>query len=264
MNCVSWTGGGGGSSSSSGGVQTVSAGTGIGVSGTTAVVVSNTGILTVTAGEGIAVDISNPQQPIINNTGVRSLSASNGISISDTTGAIAIENTGVLSLTPGNGITIGGTSTVPIVLNSLAAWECEFIIDEFNGDANVSATTTGSGATDIPIPTTGNIIPMTNMKKYQLSITCAIVSNQATAGGSWMGIYLTRVDNTGTEYGPLFPILNIPESTQSTALTTCITMYARPPPVGNTCAGVRVKVVGENLVGTASGTIYQLTYQQVN
>jgi hypothetical protein len=130
------SGGGGGG----GGVTSVSAGTGIAVTGSGAVTIDNMGVLSVTNGDstatgqvtldngtGIEVASGVPGTFTFNNTGVVSLELLTGnvdlvegggitITTAPPPGAntITIANTGVLSLVPGANITTSGTSTATI------------------------------------------------------------------------------------------------------------------------------------------------------
>lgn len=136
------------------------------------------------------------------------------------------------------------------------------IINEYGGDANVSASTTGSASAVIPIPTTNNFIPITANAKFQVGITCSIVSNQSSAG--FMGVYAIRCDSSGTEFGVAFPILNIAESTASTAISTMFSAQALNGTGGTpVCAGIKIIVLGDLLQGTATGTIFALSVQEL-
>jgi hypothetical protein len=115
-------------------VNSVTAGVGISVAGTTNPVISNTGVVTVIAGIGLVntgtatavilentgavtiqpgngISISGPSQtPIITNNGVRSIQQGSGIAIDLTNPNIpSISNTGVLTVNQGSGITVNNT-----------------------------------------------------------------------------------------------------------------------------------------------------------
>jgi hypothetical protein len=100
--------------SSPGGVASVVAGTGIAVDATDPhnPIVSNTGVLTVTAAPaespGIIVDNTDPQNPTIQATGILDLTAGPGIGIVGGQHA-EIDNLGVLSVVAGNGIAVDNT-----------------------------------------------------------------------------------------------------------------------------------------------------------
>lgn len=78
----------------------------------------SSGVQTITAGTNITIT-GTPQNPTINSTattsGVSSLSAGSGIAVSSSTGAITVSNTGVISLTAGTGISLSGSATAPTV-----------------------------------------------------------------------------------------------------------------------------------------------------
>ena len=89
----------------------LSAGTGISISGLTisnsgvTSLQSETGALSLTAGTGIGIS-----GLTISNDGVTSLTAGTGISLSGSTGGVTITNTGITSLTAGNGISVSGST----------------------------------------------------------------------------------------------------------------------------------------------------------
>jgi len=92
----------------------LSAGTGIGISRLT---ISNTGIISASAGSGISVSGTNPLT--ITNTGVLSLQGDTGaLSLSAGTGigisGLTISNTGIISASAGSGISVSGTNPLTI------------------------------------------------------------------------------------------------------------------------------------------------------
>jgi len=102
--------------SATSGVQSITAGTNISLTGTAQNPTINStagGVSSITAGTNITIG-GTPTVPIINATGVQSVSAGTGISVSGTT-AITVGNTGVLSLTAGSGVVLTGTAQNPIV-----------------------------------------------------------------------------------------------------------------------------------------------------
>ena len=108
---------GGGSS----GVQTISAGTNITITGTATNPIINstattTGVTSIIAGDGIAVN-SATGNVTIKNTGVSSLTAGTNIVLtgSATDPIISSNSTGVQSITAGTNTTITGTATNPII-----------------------------------------------------------------------------------------------------------------------------------------------------
>jgi len=134
------SGSGGSGSGGSGAINSVTASSGLSVTGTSDLTITNTGVRsltgsgltvsastgdvtltapTVTGGTGISVSGSGTTSITVSATGVNSVSAGTGISVSGTT-ALTVSATGVQSLTAGNGITVSGTTT-PTVSASLAA-----------------------------------------------------------------------------------------------------------------------------------------------
>ena len=76
---------------------------------------TNDGVLSVSAGTGISIT-GTGANPVVNNTGVLSVSAGTGISITGTGANPVVNNTGVLSVGAGTGgISIGGTGANPVV-----------------------------------------------------------------------------------------------------------------------------------------------------
>ena len=131
---VAVSGGGGGT------INSVSVSSGLSITGTSDLTITNTGVRslagsgisvsdstgavtitapTVSAGAGITVAGSGTTSLTVSATGVNSVSGGTGISVSGTT-ALTVSATGVQSLTAGNGITVSGTTT-PTVSASLAA-----------------------------------------------------------------------------------------------------------------------------------------------
>jgi len=71
-------------------------------------------VRSVTAGTGISVT-GTAQFPVVSNSGVLSLTAGTGVSNTGTSQDPIVTNTGVLSVTAGNNITLGGTSQQPVI-----------------------------------------------------------------------------------------------------------------------------------------------------
>jgi len=104
-------------------VTSAIAGTGIGVSGATgAVTFSNTGVLslqgstgalTLTAGTGVTIT-----GLTITNAGVTSAVAGTGIGVSGATGAVTFSNTGVTSNVAGTGISVSGATGAVTITNT--------------------------------------------------------------------------------------------------------------------------------------------------
>jgi hypothetical protein len=140
-----WTQVGGG-----GAVSSIVAGTGISVSGTSTVTVSNTGVLSVaSAGTGITIG-GTASAPTVQNDGVLSVaSAGTGITIGGTAQNPTVQNDGVLSVTSaGTGITIGGTAQNPTVQNDgVLALTAGTGVSITGSPSNYTISATGSGGT---------------------------------------------------------------------------------------------------------------------
>jgi hypothetical protein len=114
-------------------------GSGIAITGTTTQTIANTGVLSVGVGAGIT-NSGTATAPVIANTGVLSVSAGTAITVSGTASAPVINNNGVQSVSAGTGITIGGTANVPVI-NAVSL--APSLIVPYLGPA-ISQTTTGS------------------------------------------------------------------------------------------------------------------------
>jgi hypothetical protein len=104
-----------------GGVDTVTAGTAISLSGTASnPVINNTGVQTVTAGSNIT-NTGTATNPILNATGlgVQTVTSGIGISLGGTITNPIVNNAGVIALTAGTGIVLTGTATNPIVSSTV-------------------------------------------------------------------------------------------------------------------------------------------------
>jgi len=102
--------------SGSSGVQSITAGTNISLTGTASNPIINStagGVSSITAGTNITIG-GTPTVPVINATGVQSVSAGTGISVSGTS-AITVGNTGILSLTAGTGVVLTGATQTPTI-----------------------------------------------------------------------------------------------------------------------------------------------------
>ena len=99
-------------------VNSVTAGVGITVAGTTNPVISNNGVLTATAGAGV-VNTGSASDVIFENTGVIALQPGNGITITGPTQTPTITNIGVRSIQQGAGITVDLTNpNIPVITNN--------------------------------------------------------------------------------------------------------------------------------------------------
>jgi hypothetical protein len=110
-----WATNGGGST-----ITSISAGAGISVSGSTAILITNTGVRTLTSG-GTGITIGGTAtDPTVSNTGVLSLTAGTNVSLTGTAQNPIINSAvdGVQTLTAGANIAITGTSANPIIAAS--------------------------------------------------------------------------------------------------------------------------------------------------
>jgi hypothetical protein len=99
-------------------VNSVRAGVGISVAGTTNPVITNAGVLTVTPGIGI-VNTGTASDVILENSGAVTLQQGSGISITGTSQLPTITNTGVRQIQQGNGILIDNTNpNIPSISNN--------------------------------------------------------------------------------------------------------------------------------------------------
>lgn len=108
---------------------------------------------TPTAGSGISVTSLANTGPtaswVITNTGVLSLTASTGLSVSATTGAITITNTGVTSAVAGTGISVSaGTGAVTFTNSGVTA---------VAGTTNQITTSGSTGSVTLSLPSTVNL-----------------------------------------------------------------------------------------------------------
>ena len=122
------------------GVQTVTAGANITITGTAQNPVINSsagssGVTSIASGSGISVNQSTGAVTV-SNVGVTSLSSSGGIAVNTSTGAVSIKNTGVLSITSGTGINLTGSASDPVI-NSYA-------VQSVIAGANVTVTGTSA------------------------------------------------------------------------------------------------------------------------
>jgi hypothetical protein len=131
------------------GVSSVSAGTGITVSGTSIdPVVNNNGVLSVTSGSGISIG-GTANNPSVSNTGVLSVTNGTGITIAGTSQNPQVVNNGVVSVSSGSGISIGGTANNPSVSNT-------GVLSVNSQQGSVTLASSG-GSVAITTPTAGTI-----------------------------------------------------------------------------------------------------------
>jgi len=136
------------------GTGALTAGAGIGVAGgpSNTTVVSNTGIITNTAGPGIGVSTTGTNSTI-SNTGIITNTAGLGIGVSTTGTNSTITNTGVRSLVAGYGIDIDsptGVSTISLDSGAISTYPSIFVVpltpggSTFWGDPGGLGPTSGS------------------------------------------------------------------------------------------------------------------------
>jgi hypothetical protein len=110
--------------------------------GTSAVTIANTGVLSVTTNTGLSTNSSATGNVTITNTGVTSAVAGTAISVSGATGAVTINNTGVTSNVAGTGVSVSGaTGAVTISIGQAVATSSNV---QFN---SLGVGTAGSGVT---------------------------------------------------------------------------------------------------------------------
>jgi len=119
----------------------LTSGPGIGIAAGTLnnTVISNTGIITNTAGPGIGVSTTSGNS-IIANTGIITNTAGSGIGVTTTSGNSIIANTGIITNTAGSGIGVSTTSGNSVITNTgvrrnLAGFGIN--IDNATGDSTI-------------------------------------------------------------------------------------------------------------------------------
>jgi hypothetical protein len=99
-------------------VNSIREGVGITITGTTNPVITNNGVVTVTAGAGL-INIGTENEPILENTGAVALQPGNGISITGSSQTPTITNIGVRSIQQGPGISVDLTNpNIPSISNN--------------------------------------------------------------------------------------------------------------------------------------------------
>jgi hypothetical protein len=143
-----WATNGGGSS-----ITSIVGGAGIGVSGSTAITITNTGVRTLTSGgTGITIGGTTTDRTV-SNTGVLSLTAGTNITLGGTAQNPVINSAvdGIQTITAGTNITLTGTATDPIINSAVDG------VQTLTAGANVSITGTTANpiisATSSPLPT---------------------------------------------------------------------------------------------------------------
>ena len=168
------------------GVSSVSAGTGVSVSGTENVTISNTGLLSATSGNGISVSTSLGNLNIVN-TGLLSGTSGAGISVSTSLGNLNIVNTGLLSATSGNGISVSTSlGNVNIVNTGLlsATSGTGISVSTSLGNVNItnSGVTSNVAGTGISINSATGAVTISNTGVTSLTAGSGISISSATGG----------------------------------------------------------------------------------
>lgn len=150
----------------------VIAGQGIAVQdGDTEPLISNTGVLTASAGTGL-LNVGTEQDPIFQNEGIIGITPGAGISVSPGQDA-TITNDGILTLTPGAGISISGGQNATIQ------------------NEGVVSISNGTGISIGGAPTTP-IISNPDFYKREFFYTQNII-NRATTGGAEIVLYTENI-----------------------------------------------------------------------
>ena len=168
------------------GVSSVSAGTGVSVSGTENVTISNTGLLSATSGNGISVSTSLGNLNIVN-TGLLSGTSGAGISVSTSLGNLNIVNTGLLSATSGDGISVSTSlGNVNIVNTGLlsATSGTGISISTSLGNVNItnSGVTSNVAGTGISISSATGAVTISNTGVTSLTAGSGISISASTGG----------------------------------------------------------------------------------
>jgi hypothetical protein len=232
------------------GVQTITAGTGVSLTGTIVdPIINNTGVLSVSAGTGISTS-GTPSAPVINNAGVLSVSAGTGISTSGTPSAPVINNAGVLSVSAGTNISITGTATAPIVNQVYPSRT--FIVDSLFNASFISLTTGGGGQPPVQLIS----FPVVTAGVYMLTCNVSVSSSMAGPSGPnpRIQVYLSQTAGAGSPpSGPnIIEMLSAPESSTLTGSGTCTTFTV---PAGPSFYGVYVQGINFNVSSTATASI---------
>jgi hypothetical protein len=138
--------------------------------GTKTITWSASGVLSVSAGNGIAVS-SSAGAITVTNTGILAVSSGNGISVATANGNATVTNTGILNVSAGNSINVVTT----------------------NGNATITNTFTetvyaGGNAT-------GNLTPNRNngsIQKFTLTGNITLLPVANIAAGQWITLVLTQ------------------------------------------------------------------------
>lgn len=209
---------------------------------TDTVTFTNSGIVSAAAGTGISVAGTNPL--IITNTGVRSISGTSGeIGVSSSTGAVTLTNLGVtrLSTDPGSGITLSG-NTGNIQITNAAP---NVVQDVFKNIAVLGQSTiTATGPNSTLTVAAGNGISLTTVATFGLE-TLSIVNS---------GIISISVDSSLT-YSVVSGAANLSlASTISRNLIGNVTGILTGSVVGNVDGDVNGSVFADDSTLLVDGT----------
>jgi hypothetical protein len=136
--------------------RVVAAGSGIGLatggSDGSNFTISNTGLLSASAGSGISVGIA-AGNATITNTGVLSNIAGSGISVSNASGNVTISNNGLLAATAGSGISVSTTAGNATITNAgVLSLTAGTGIALTNSTGNITVSNTGVTSVGLSMP----------------------------------------------------------------------------------------------------------------
>jgi hypothetical protein len=172
-------------------ITSVVAGSGIGVAGTTAITVSN--------------------------TGVRTLTASTNMTVGGTATDPTVENNGVRSTTAGTNITVGGTANIPIINALPTIVRVSSVITSLYQN-NVSPIQLNNFVSTNPTTAIAITLPpaFTGCNSFTFYIRSIEITSQSTysgAGNVFFNVYLSqsldtaRNDNDGATIAQFFSVL---------------------------------------------------------
>jgi len=207
------------------------------------------GVQTITAGTGVSLT-GTIVDPIINNTGVLSVSAGTGISTSGTPSAPVINNAGVLSVSAGTNISITGTATAPIVNQVYPSRT--FIVDSLFNASFISLSTGGGGQPPVQLIS----FPVVTGGVYMLTCNVSVSSSMAGPSGPnpRIQVYLSQTAGAGSppSGSNIIEMLSAPESSTLTGSGTSTTFTV---PAGPSFYGVYVQGINFNVSSTATASI---------
>lgn len=206
------------------GVLSATAGTGIGLSGSTGnVTISNNGLLSASAGSGISVGTA-AGNATITNTGVLSALAGTGIGLSGSTGTVTISNNGLLSASAGSGVsvsTVAGNATITNtgVLSNIAGSG----ISVSSASGNVTITNNGllaaTAGTGITVSTAAGNATIANTGVLSLTAGTGIALTNSTGN---ITVSNTGVTSVGLSMPGIFAVANSPVTTTGTLAVSLV------------------------------------------